>query len=109
MKILKIIFVLFVLSMGYTSYGQEDCNYKQIITIVDSISKVQHIEIGKVKILFISNTFDKTDTDQRSLTKAKKFHFERQFLVIDDKYFNLNKLLYFYIKDGVFEFFFQGY
>lgn len=109
MKILRNGFTLFVLIIGFTAYGQDDCNYKQMITTVDSISKAKNIEIGIVKILFVTNTFDNTVTDQKSLTKVSKFHFDGQFLVIENKYFNINKLLYFYIKDGILEFFFQGY
>jgi hypothetical protein len=109
MKILRNSFFLFVLIIGFTAYGQDNCNYKQMITTIDSISKANNVEIGKVKILFVTNTFDKTDTDQKSLTNESTFHFDGQFLVIENKYFNINKLLYFYIKDGILEFFFQGY
>jgi hypothetical protein len=109
MRILKHIFVLFVLVVGLNAYGQDDCNSKKMITTIDSISRAENIKLGEVKILFVTNTFDKTDTDLKSLTKAGKFYFDGQFLVIEKKYFNINKLLYFYIKDGVLEFFFQGY
>ena len=109
MKTVRNSFVLFVLIFGFTAYGQGNCNIKQMIITIDSISIVNNLEIGKVKILFVSNTFEKTDTNQKSLTKESKFHFEGQFLVIDNKYFNINKLLYFYVKDGILEFFFQGY
>lgn len=109
MKTSKILIVLFVLSIGYNAFGQDECNYRGIITKIDSISKARNIETGKVKILFVSNSFDKTDTEQKNLTKVAPFSFDGRFLVIEDKYFNLDKLLYFYIKEGVFEFFFEGY
>ncbi|MEN9443236.1 MAG: hypothetical protein RIS47_126 [Bacteroidota bacterium] len=109
MRILRNSLFLILLIIGFTAYGQDDCNYKQMITKIDSISKAKKIELGKVKILLVTNTFDKTDTDQKNLTKEGKFHFDGQFLVIEDKYFNTSKLLYFYISDGVLVFFFQGY
>jgi hypothetical protein len=109
MKTFKNFTLIIILSLGFTVYGQDNCSYKQIIAKIDSISKAKDTEIGKVKILFVTNTFDKTDTDAKSLTKESRFHFDGQFLVIEDKYFNISKLLYFYIKDGIIEFFFQGY
>jgi len=109
MKIFRNLLVFIVLIIGFTAYGQDDCSYRQLVTKIDSISKAKNIEIGEVKILFVTNTFDKTDTDSKSLTKKSKYRFDKQFLVIDDKYFNINKLLYFYIKDDVLVFFFQGY
>jgi len=107
MKILKTIIVLIVLNIGYAAYGQND--YKQMIAKIDSISKADSIIKGKVKILFVTTRFDNTETEQKSLTNVDNFHFDGPFLVIEDKYFNLNKLLYFYIEDGVLEFLFQGY
>lgn len=108
MKILKIIAVLFFFAVGSVS-GQNDCGIKQMITKIDSISKSQNVRFARVKILYITNTFDKTDTDQRNLTQARRFSFDGQFLLIDKKYFNMNKLLYFYIDNGVLELFFQAY
>jgi len=109
MKILKSSIVLFVLFFGFNSYGQDNCNYKEMTTKIDSISRLKNIELGRINILFVTNTFDKTDTDEKRLTKESKFHFDGQFLVIENKYFNMNKLLYFYIKKDVLEFYFQGY
>ncbi|TAJ11641.1 hypothetical protein DMA11_16080 [Marinilabiliaceae bacterium JC017] len=109
MKIVRNGVVLFFLIMGFTAYGQDNCNYKSMIAKIDSISKAENIEIGKVKILYVTNQFDHTQTEKKSLTDKSKFHFDGQFLVIENKYFNINKLLYFYVDDGVIEFFFQGY
>jgi hypothetical protein len=109
MKILRNSFVLFVLIFGFNSYGQDNCNYKEMTTKIDSISRVKNIELGTIKILDVTNAFGKTITMQRILTKESKFHFDGQFLVTENKYFNINKLLYFYIRKDVLEFYFQGY
>lgn len=101
--------VLLALAVGLNAHGQDSCSFERMITTIDSIATAKGIELGQVNILFITNTFDKTDTDPKSLTKKRKFHFEGQFLVIDDKYFNINKLIYFRVKGRVLEFFFQGY
>lgn len=109
MKIVKNIILIVTLSLGFTVYGQDDCSYKQLIAKIDSISNAKGVETGEVYILYVTNTFDKTATRPERLTKEDKFHFDGSFLVIDNMYFNINKLLYFYINDDVVEFFFQGY
>lgn len=109
MKTLKNIVLIVSLSLGFTVYGQDNCSEKQLIAKIDSISTAKSAETGGVYILYVTNTFDKTATRPQRLTKDGKFHFDGSFLVIDDKYFNINKLLYFYINDDVVEFFFQGY
>lgn len=109
MKLVKILFFFLAISLCGTAYSQNDCSYKQVIAKIDSISRARHTITGHVKILFVSNSFDKTDTEVHKLTKVSTFYFDDRFLVIEDKYFNLDKLLYFYIEEGAFEFFFQGY
>ncbi len=80
-----------------------------MITKIDSISKAKGIERGLVRYHEVTSTFDKTSTWETKLTSINKFKFDGQFLVIEDTYFNLDKLLYFYIKKDYFEFYFQGY
>lgn len=109
MNTLRHSLIIILLFIGFNAFGQNDGSSKLMIAKIDSISKVKGIKLGQVKILLVSNMFDNTQTRESNLTKAGKFHFDGQFLVIEDKYFNINKLLYFYAKDGVFEFFFQGY
>lgn len=109
MKLLGTMVILIILTYGKDVKAQERCDYLTMIAKIDSLSNAKGIEKGRVNILYIHNMFDKTETCEKRLTESKKIHFEGPFLVIEDKYFNLNKLLYFYIEDGVFEFFFQGY
>jgi len=90
-------------------HGQNNHFTKNMITKIDSIAKVNKIKNAVVNILYITNTFDHTDTDVRSLTRINNFAFDGQFLVIEKKYFNINKLLYFKIEDNYLSFYFQAY
>lgn len=80
-----------------------------MIAKIDSISDARNTKLEIIKAPLITNRFDNTTTEQSNLTKIGYFNFDGNLLVLDDKYFNINKLLNFYIKQGVFEFYFQGY
>lgn len=95
--------------IGSSVCGQSNNHQKQMIAKIDSISDARNVKLGIIKAPLITNRFDNTTTEQNNLTKTGYFHFDGNFLVMDDKYFNIDKLLYFYIKQGVFEFYFQGY
>lgn len=109
MKTLRKIVVFLILLTGFSAYGQNNCGYQQIITTIDSISKVKNIETGIVKVFYITNLFDETKTTIENLTYKSRFYFDGQFLVIENKYFNINKLLYFCVEEDIIEFFFQAY
>jgi len=109
MKTLKALVLISILSLGSNVFGQDNSSFKEMIAKIDSVSNANSIKYGRVKILNVTNSFEKTTTRDKSLTEASEFHFDGQFLVIENKYFNLNKMLYFYIEDDVIEFFFQGY
>ena len=109
MNLLRKGIILILLFLGNMAYCQENSELSKIITKIDSISDANGTRLGKVKILHITNTFDNTVTDEKSLTKVGYFKFDGQFLVIEEKYFNISKLLYFQIKNGIFEFYFQAY
>ena len=109
MNLLRKGIILILLFLGNMAYSQENSELSKIITKIDSISDANDTRLGKVKILYITNTFDNTVTDEKSLTKVGYFKFDGQFLVIEEKYFNISKLLYFQINNGIFEFYFQAY
>lgn len=104
-----IVLIILLFSVLKVSYGQDNISSLKMIHQIDSISKSRGIIYGEVKILFITSNFDQTDTDRKSLTPKRRFTFDGQFLVIENKYFNMNKLLYFIIEDASFKFYFQGY
>jgi hypothetical protein len=109
MKDLKTFIFLFVLSLGFTVYGQDNSSCKQMIATIDSISKANDIKTGHVITLMVTSSFGSTDTGWNKITQENTFRFDGQFLVIENKYFNMNKLLYFYTKEDNITFFFQGY
>ena len=90
-------------------HGQDNHFTKNMISKIDSIAKVNKIKKAVVKILYITNTFDHTDTNVKSLTRINNFVFDGPFLVIENKYFNINKLLYFKIDNNYLSFYFQAY
>ena len=109
MKILRNIAILFVLAIGFTAYGQGDCDYKQMIAKIDSISKARAIENGMVKFHRVTSNGESSTTDSYGLTKKQKFSFDGQFLVIGSSFFNMDKLLFFFIREDYIDFYFQGY
>jgi hypothetical protein len=89
------------------AFGQRDCNCKQMILTIDSIAKSRNIENATMKYKSPTTFMDKPTLENSSLSKIQKFHFQGQFLVIGDSYYNLEKLLYFNIKENYIEFFIQ--
>jgi hypothetical protein len=106
---MKIITVLFVLIIGFTAYGQEECGYKQMTAKIDSIAKARNIENGIVKFHRVTSNGESSTTDSYDLTKKQKFSFDGQFMVMGNSYFNMNKLLFFIIRQDYIDFYFQGY
>ena len=106
---MKNIIVLFVLMIGFTAYGQGDYGNKQMILKIDSISKARNIENGMVKFHRVTSIGESTTTDSYDLTRKQKFSFDGQFLVIGNSYFNMNKMLFFIIRQDYIDFYFQGY
>lgn len=110
MQVKTITGLILLLFIGISNlWGQENLSGLQLIQKIDSISINENINKGEVKILYVSNIFDNTETREKSLTKVAHFKFDGIFLVIDDKYFNINKLLYFCVRNEKIEFYFQGY
>ncbi len=109
MKALMTFILLFVLGLGFSVYGQDNSCCKQMIATIDSISTANDIKTGQVVTLKVTSSFGSTDTGWSSITQETEFRFDGQFLVIENKYFNMNKLLYFYTKEGTITFVFQGY
>jgi len=109
MKILRSIIILFVLAIGFTAYGQGDCDYKQMIAKIDSISKSRNIENGLVQYNRVTSIGESTNTEGYALSRKQKFSFDGQFLVMGSSYFNMDKLLFFFLKEDYIIFYFQGY
>ncbi len=109
MKILRNVIVLFVLLIGYSAYGQSDCDCKQMIAKIDSIAKARNIENGIVKFHRVTSNGDSSTTNDFDLSKKQKFSFDGQFLVVGNSYFNMDKLLFFFIRKDYIDFYFQGY
>ncbi len=111
MRNLKFSILLLLLVIGVSAYGQNKQlpNGELLVATIDSIAKAKNIKYGEVKVLQITNVFDKVDTIKKELARHDKFRFEGQFLVIDKKYFNINKLLYFEIEYSRIVFFFEAY
>jgi hypothetical protein len=102
--------LLVVLFMAFgIARGQNVSVSANLIRQIDSLSKARNVRTGKAIMHYVTYFGEKTDTEQRSLTKLGSFKFEGEFIVINDVYFNLNKLLYFSIQHNYFVFFFQGY
>jgi hypothetical protein len=89
------------------AFGQSDCNCKQMILTIDSIAKSRNIENASVKYKSPTSFMDKPTLENSVLSKNQKFYFKGQFLVIGDSYYNVEKLLYFNIKENYIEFFIQ--
>lgn len=106
----KLLLSVLILIAGFSlSYGQCECSNKQMIVKIDSIAKARKIIQAKVYFNEVTNRFNLTATESRTLTDKDVFTFEGNFLVVDDHYFNLNKLLYFEVAVDHLAFFFQGY
>jgi hypothetical protein len=72
-----------------------------MINKIDSIAIANDIILGEV-------IFNKTTTDiGQDWTAKSEFRFDGEFLVLDGIYYNMNKLLYFYIKKDYLGFVFQ--
>jgi hypothetical protein len=90
-------------------FGQDDCSYKTLVAKIDSIMKVKNIELGMVKFHRVTSAGESTTTESYVLNKKYKFVFDGPFLVVGGSYYNLNKLLFFFIREDYIEFYFQGY
>ncbi len=80
-----------------------------MIAKIDSISNARNIENGMVKFHRVTSYGESSTTDSYGLTKKQKFSFDGQFLVIGSSYFNMDKLLFFFIREDYIDFYFQGY
>lgn len=82
-------------------HGQCGCNVDRMIDKIDSISNVKNIHLGQV-------IFNKSTNDLGQMWSEKsEFRFDGDFLVLNEVYYNMNKLLYFSIKKKYIEFAFQ--
>jgi hypothetical protein len=106
-----LIFGIFLLTISI-SKAQNHCPICSMKEKIDSISKNDKIDMVQVKINLVTNSFNKTATDQFDIAQSEGLKFDGQFLVVGNKFFNLNKLLYFEIekkKKNKIIFYFQAY
>ena len=100
----------FLVALTVGLYSQNTSSAKAMAQKIDSIARVNNITKCEVKMNYVTTSMDKTQTEEKQIVRFKKvFKFDGEFLVLEDTYFNLNKLLYFTVKRNEIEFFFQGY
>lgn len=104
-----LIFISILFTAISYSFAQSPSSAGKMILKIDSISRVTHITTGVVKSYQVGAIGDKTATDDTMLSKREKFVFDGPFLVLGGKYFNMDKLLFFFIRDDYFEFYIQSY
>lgn len=109
MRTLKKFTLVIILSLGFNVYGQDNCSYQQMIAKIDSISKVKNIEQGIIKFYRVSSIGESTRTESYTLSAKRVYKFDGPFLVVEGSYFNMDKLLFFFVKEDYIEFYFQGY
>jgi len=102
-KRISLITTIILISCQF-SFSQESKNVDDMISQIETIVSEQNIYKGSAKIQYIKDPFTKSAT----LCSKEIFHFEGQFLVMDDLYINMQKLLYFRIKKNYIEFYFEG-
>jgi hypothetical protein len=97
MKNKTLLGLIIILLSGFISVsGQNDCSCKKMIEKIDSISVVKNI-----KYCYLNKA---TGHD-----KKIKFVFDGPFLVLDNEYYNIEKLLSFIVREDYIEFYFQPY
>ena len=99
-------FLFFGLSFAYSQCESQN---KLMVIKIDSIAKANNIVEASIVINKLSSMGGNLNTNEFLLAKKKKFIFDGQFLVVDKNYFNLQKLLYFIVKDEQIIFVFQNY
>ncbi len=109
MKLMRNGLILWLLLLGFISYSQSNADYKEMIAKIDSISSAKNIENGMVKFHRVTSYGESTATNSYDLTRKQEFSFDGPFLVIGSSYFNLEKLLFFFVREDHIEFYFQGY
>ena len=108
-NIMKVGCIAILLMMHAIVSGQERDVAAQLRMEIDSIAKVHNLTEGIVNFHRIGSRFDNTYTDTETLSIRDAFDLKGQFLVIGTGYYNLNKLLFFKVKQNYIEFYFQGY
>jgi hypothetical protein len=107
-KLYSALTLILLLGCG-TAVAQNVTSASKLIQKIDSLAKANRIYDGEVKSFVVTTSLEKTSTDTYTLGKKGSFSFDGDFLVIAETYFNMNKLLYFKIKDKSFKFFFHAY
>lgn len=89
----KIALVIFIVFLSFGAYCQDNNRIKSNIETIDSIAKTNNILLAKIE------TNSATDDKDQERTKKGEFVFVGNFLLLRDVYYNMDKLLYFYIKN----------
>jgi hypothetical protein len=107
---MKLLVLLIIVLLGFTTvYAQENASQK-LIDKIDSITKAKGIENGIVSMHRLTSNATGTYTETYNIQKTpQKFFFDGQFLVMNKGYYNIDKLLYFFIRENYIDFYFQEY
>ncbi|HLO61287.1 MAG TPA: hypothetical protein VK179_21225 [Bacteroidales bacterium] len=108
MKAIFFIIAIVLVSASLPCQGQNQ-DIRKMISLIDSISSVKKMDLGIVHFHRISSNGESSSTESFVLSKKQPFKFEGQFLVMGGSYFNLEKLLFFFIREDYIDFYFQGY
>lgn len=104
-----ICFILLIICISTTA--QNDVSNNRIIAKIDSIAKVKNIEEGVVmfnRLKLNNGTYGLNGQNESYKYSLKqKFEFDGPFIVFNESYFNIEKLLYFVVWEDYFEFHFQ--
>jgi hypothetical protein len=107
---LKISCMVFLLAAGGSLLqAQDNPHCREIIRKIDSIAVSRNITEANVFFNTIGNVFDRPAGASTVVTSRDHFSFDGPFLVIDGTYFNMEKLVYFKIRDNSFAFYLQGW
>ncbi len=107
----KNLFAAILLIFSSSLIAQNNYTGNELIEKIDSITKVNKIEIAEVVFNEVTTSLNKTATSDKMILSSSNFTFDGQFLVLENTYFNLAKLLYFELnlKKKKIRFYFQAY
>ncbi|MFN8206576.1 MAG: hypothetical protein U0T82_04115 [Bacteroidales bacterium] len=94
---------------GSLLQAQDNPNCREIIRKIDSIAVSRNITEANVFFNTIGNVFDRPSGGFTIVTRRDQFSFDGPFLVMGGTYFNMEKLVYFKIRDNSFDLYLQGW
>ncbi len=92
---------------GFSNIPKESPH--KLISQIETMATENGITRAEVMFHRVNSLGESTITTLATLAKRDDFRFEGIFLVIDDTYFNIEKLLFFKLQIGYIQFVFQAY